>query len=93
VTKKRRKTSISIETRRVLWLRNGRNFKLWCPECGEETSMLNIDDTVRQTHINTRELCRWINSNRIHFTETSDGLLLVCLNGLRKLTSIDGIDT
>jgi hypothetical protein len=92
VTKKR-KTSISIETRRVLWLRKQRNCKLWCPECGEETSMLNIDDTARQAHISTRELCYWINGNRIHFTETSDGLLLVCLNGLRKLRSIDGIDT
>jgi hypothetical protein len=89
VTKKR-KTSITIETHRVLWLRNHR-FKLWCPECDQETVMISIEETALLTHVSGREICRWIYGNRIHFTETSDGSLLVCLNGLRKLKALDGI--
>jgi hypothetical protein len=76
----------------VLWLRNQRRFRLWCSECGQETVMISIEETVLLTHVSAREICCWINGNRIHFTETYDGLLLVCLNGLRKLKAIDGID-
>lgn len=90
---KKRKISISIETHRVVWLQNQRRFRLQCSECGHETSMVSLEEAARLTHVSTREIYRWINSNRMHFTETSEGLLLVCLNELRKLKVIDGVDT
>jgi excisionase family DNA binding protein len=80
---KKRKTSISIETHRVVWLRNQRRFRLRCSECGHETSMVSLEEAARLTHVSTREIYRWINGKRMHFTETSYGVL-VCLKSLEN---------
>jgi hypothetical protein len=78
----KRRTSISIETRRVIWLRQQQRRTLWCSECRAQASMVSIDETARLANVSTLEICRLINDNRIHFTETSDGLLLVCADSL-----------
>lgn len=80
---KKRKTSISIETHRVVWLRNKRGFRIWCAECGQETSMVSLDEAARLTHVSTREIYRWIDGKAMHSTETSYGVL-VCLESLEK---------
>jgi len=54
--------------------------------------MVSIEQTALLTHVSAREICHWIDGNKVHFTETSDGLLLVCLVGLGKLKTIDRIN-
>lgn len=78
---KKRTTHISIEKHRVVYMRTQRRLRLQCSECGYETSMVSLEEAARLTHVSTREIYRWINGNKVHFTETSYGVL-VCLKSL-----------
>lgn len=88
---KKRKTSITIETERVIWLRKYRGLTLaWCPDCGEQTRMLSTDEAALQYHVSMRAIYRLVDAHRIHFTETPDESLLICPKSLWDFTPIEG---
>ncbi len=88
---KKRKTSITVETERVIWLRKRRGLTLtWCPECGEQTRMVSTDEAALLAHVSMRDIYRLVDAARIHFAETPDGLLRVCLKSLCDLKAIKG---
>ncbi len=55
--------------------------------------MVSIEEILLLTHMNARQIRRWINGNTVHFAETSDGLLVVCLNGFLKSNQPNCIDS
>jgi excisionase family DNA binding protein len=83
---KKRMIRITLETERVIWLRQRRGCApLWCAGCGDGTRMMSADEAALLTRISTRTIYRWIEADRIHFTGTPDGLLMVCLKSLYDL--------
>jgi hypothetical protein len=83
---KKRTTRITLETERVIWLYKRRGLApVWCAECGAETRMVSVDEAALLTRISARAIYRWIEAERIHFTGTPDGLLMVCLKSLYEL--------
>lgn len=83
---KKRMTKITLETERIIWLRQRRGFApVWCAGCGDKTRMVSADEAALLTRMSARTLYRWIEAERIHFTETPDGLLMVCLKSLYDL--------
>jgi excisionase family DNA binding protein len=44
--------------------------------------MVTIDQAVEIVHVSARTIYRWVENGEIHFWETAEGKLLVCLNSL-----------
>ncbi len=80
---RRRKTEIRVEIERVLIIKLNRQPRLeWCPLCAAEVSMVTPEEAAMLTGQSYRWLCRQVEAGQLHFTETADGLLRLCLNSL-----------
>lgn len=80
-TKKR--TEITIETERVVVLSRRRQLvKAWCQACGRQVVMVTVDEAARFAYVSARTIYRWVEDEKLHFTETSDGGLLVCYESI-----------
>lgn len=53
-----------------------------CSGCGYIVKMLSPEDSAKLTGVTPRVIYRLIEANQIHFIETANGLLLVCLDSL-----------
>jgi hypothetical protein len=83
---KGRNTSINIETEHVFLLRKRRELAMaWCVECAQRTRMVNADEAAILSRFSTRAICRLAEAGRIHFTETAEGVLMVCFRSLSDL--------
>jgi len=83
-TKKRtRTTEITVERSEVFVVRRAKKTaRAWCAQCAAEVRMCAPDDAAALAHVSTRTIYRWVEAGRVHFAETAEGLLLVCLNSL-----------
>jgi hypothetical protein len=77
----RRRTEITIEAHRILVLRRPRRSLLaGCAICAGDSLM--PDEAATLARVDTRTIYRWIEADQIHFTETAEGQMLVCLSSL-----------
>lgn len=53
-----------------------------CPSCQCEVNMLPVDVAAKAAGISPRTLYRWIEQDRVHYRELSDGTILVCEKSL-----------
>jgi hypothetical protein len=85
--KTKRRTEITVETDRVLVVRRRRGGPVtaWCPDCRNQVPMLTPDEAGAVARISMRAIYRRVEASGLHFAETPQGLLLVCLNSLRRL--------
>lgn len=83
-TMMKRRTEITIETRRVLLVSSRKlNATGWCERCDRRVQLVTAETAARRGGVSTRTIYRRAESGQLHFTETQDGLLLVCANSLR----------
>ncbi len=54
----------------------------WCAACQCRVRLLSPEAAASVAGISTRAMYRLIEARRIHFTETDDGQLQVCLDSL-----------
>ena len=74
---------ITVETERLLIIRRRyRAVEEWCDGCGEQALMIRPDQAAAVTGRTLRTIFTDIESGRLHFRESPDGLLLVCLHSL-----------
>ena len=85
-TKKR--ITITVETERVLiFSRRGvRRASAWCAECGAPSELVSPEAAAALARVSPRTIYRWVEANRLHFTETAEERLLICLNSLPPAT-------
>jgi hypothetical protein len=81
----KRRREVIVETAEVLVLRRGSRATLQCPQCGGRVRMMTLEETVVLTGASSREIHRRVEAGEIHFAETAEGLLLVCLNSLTAI--------
>ena len=55
-----------------------------CSECREPVALVALNEAVRLSGITSRAIYRLIEEGQIHFTETADGLALICPASLLK---------
>lgn len=55
-----------------------------CPECGKPVDMATPEQAVTLTGVHSRVIYGWVERGQVHFTETADGHLLICLTSLRE---------
>jgi hypothetical protein len=80
-----RKTTVTVETHQLLVVRRGVRFaEDWCAQCGQRVRLVTADEAALLTRASIRTICRRVEEGRVHFKETGDGLLLICLNSLTQ---------
>ena len=56
---------------------------IWCHDCGTASQMLTPNVAAILSGINLRTLFRWIESGTIHFVETPEGNVFLCLDSVQ----------
>jgi hypothetical protein len=81
--KRKKKTEIIVEREQVLVIRGlDKREPRWCAECSEQAQMVSVDEAAVLTRLSARAIYRQVEASQLHFLETADGLLLVCINSL-----------
>jgi hypothetical protein len=82
-TNTKRLTEITVEKHRVLTISTRRILALdWCAVCGMNVQMLTADDAARFARVTPRTIYQRAEAGQLHFKESQDGLLLICIRSL-----------
>lgn len=77
-----KQTKITIETDSLLILRGRSSARAWCPLCRAEAEMIDIEKAGVISNLDRPALEEWLNSAKLHRSQTSEGSVLLCLNSL-----------
>lgn len=81
------KTEITVETHRLLRVRRGSRYRLaWCEACGEQARMATADEAAILAFVSPCAIYQLIEARKLHFVETPDRVVLICLNSLGNLS-------
>ena len=80
---RKRKTKITVESHQVTVIRHSQaSVRAWCAVCGEPVRMVTADQAAIVTGTSLRAVLRQVEADQLHFTETTEGRLFICLNSL-----------
>ncbi|MEO6391887.1 MAG: hypothetical protein ABIP75_08560 [Pyrinomonadaceae bacterium] len=83
VTATKRRIEITVEKhRRIVLSQRNRAVNAWCHRCAGQVQMVTPDEVAQLCDVSTRTVYRWIEMDRVHFTETDKGFSLICLFSL-----------
>lgn len=54
----------------------------WCADCAQPSRWTTPDCAAALRNVSLRTIYRWVEANSIHFNETIDGQVLLCVNSL-----------
>jgi hypothetical protein len=77
-----KQTSITIETDSLLILRGQTPTRAWCPLCGVEGEMIEVENLRVVSNLQRIALEQWLNSSELHRSQAADGSALICLKSL-----------
>ena len=81
--KTRTKTEITVETQRILTIKGGSRYRLaGCEKCGKQVRMVTADEAAILAGVSPRSIYQLIEARELHFVETADQVVFVCLNSL-----------
>jgi hypothetical protein len=76
-------TRITVRKSEVIVIQKSQGVILAdCPQCNRHTEMLSAEQAVTLTGISSLNLFKLVESGQVHFLETSQGHLLICLESL-----------
>jgi hypothetical protein len=79
---KTKRTEITIETDRLLFVSSTRKVVDWCAACGAQVEMVTVDQAAILAHVDARTIFRRVEAETLHFSETAEGSLRICPNSL-----------
>jgi len=78
-----RKTKVTVESHQLLVVRSAKRLSEgWCARCSKQVRMVTADEAAVISGASLRTICRRVEVGELHFNETGDGLLFICLNSL-----------
>lgn len=80
--KRRVETSLEIERTTILHHRGQAVHQVWCDVCAAEVGMVTIARAARLTKSSERTIFKRIEQGALHFVETPERQLLICLRSL-----------
>lgn len=82
----KKRTEITLRVKQTLVVKSTRGRVVaWCAECAQPSQMLTPDELAVLSEFSTRALYREVEAGTLHFTETEDGLLFICLASLEAV--------
>lgn len=82
--KRTKRAKITIERERLLVIGNRRLLERRCEFCRADVKMIGLDQAAGIATISQREIFRLVENGLLHFAETAEGALLICLESLRQ---------
>jgi hypothetical protein len=79
-----KRTQITTETNRVLIVRRMRSSRTWCSECAREVDVVGLEAASVLIGMAQPALRDCLETGKWHFSESSEGALLICLDSLMK---------
>jgi hypothetical protein len=80
---KKRRTEITIETERLLLLRDSsRSLFLWCDACCAQVRMLTPEEAASTAQVSVRAIYRRVEAGELHFIEMPEWPVLICANSV-----------
>jgi hypothetical protein len=80
---RKRRLEITVETHEVLVVRQREGApRTWCSQCRERAGLVTVDQAAAAAGVSSRTIYRRVETGALHFSETTDGRLLVCLKSL-----------
>ena len=82
-----RTAEVTIETEENVVLRGGLarcSTLMWCPVCRRQVQMVTPEQAARIAGVSTRRIYAWVEAQKVHFAETPEGLLTICLDSLSE---------
>jgi hypothetical protein len=84
--KTRSRTEITVETHRILTVRRGDRYRITrCEECGGQTRMVTVEEARILAGVSSRTIYRLLEARELHFVETPDREVFICLTSLGNL--------
>ena len=81
--RRRKKTEIIVERDQVLVIKRlNSQAAEWCDQCRKETRMVSVDEAAAVAGISERTVYRRVEDDLVHFTETTEGQLMICITSL-----------
>jgi hypothetical protein len=80
--KRTRRKRVTVETERLLVISHHNGVHGWCEGCSSQVKMVGPEEAAAVTGLSQRTIFRLIESQQLHFIETPDGGLLICVNSL-----------
>ena len=82
-----KRTEITLETERVLYISRPRIVRSWCVACDAQVEMIPVDEAAILRRVNSRTIFRLAEAKQVHSSENANGLLLICVNSLSFLNN------
>jgi hypothetical protein len=80
---KKRRVEVMIETHQTWIIRQAvPPPPAWCAGCARMVRMITAEEAARLVHQSTRTIYTWVEADRLHYRETPEGFLHVCLDSL-----------
>ncbi len=88
MAKTKRRIEITVEKHRLVVLsRRNQSMIAWCEACCAQVQMVTPDEAAQLRRVSTRTIYRWIENERLHFTETEKGFSLICFQSIENNAS------
>jgi hypothetical protein len=82
--RRKRRTETRVEIERVVVIRQRRGVsQAWCAGCAQPVTMVTAEEAAAVAGVTRRTIYALVEAEKVHFAETPDGLLLICLNSLK----------
>jgi hypothetical protein len=62
----------------------GRCPTAWCEACGSEVRFFTPEAAAAVAGVTKRTMYQWVETGKVHFTETAQGATLICINSLLR---------
>ena len=84
--RKKKTTIVTFESReRTTIRRTNPHMLAWCERCGVDVLMVTPNEAAAVSHTDARAIFRGVETGRIHFIESENGALLVCMDSVGAL--------
>lgn len=84
----KRRIEIAQETHHLIVLRRrGKAVEAWCRGCAAQVTMVTAEQAALASESSLRQLVKKTETGVLHYQETPEGLLLICLNSLNHLNA------
>lgn len=85
-----RRTHIAIERQRMTLISTRKLSAVgWCSSCDRNVQFVSAEAAARQAQISVRTIYRRAEKGLLHFSETQEGLLLVCRESLATSDAVE----
>ena len=81
----KRTTEITIERQRSFTAREIRKRRFsFCPICERDSEFGTPEEAAAVASVTSRTIYRWLENGNVHFIETPDELLRICMNSISQ---------